>query len=196
MPTVKEVEDARTAFLAGEPRYLFYRVATELIDLSRRKMTSISVAEALAVLLQTWNVSFYRFRGKFNEDDLAKIKTLLNEHSGTIEKYRKRAITSLMSSEEQELRMLFSRFENVLGPVGTAKTLHLLAPSFFPLWDRAIAKAYRMNLNGGALGEYVRFMRLSKEQCETLAEQGARWPDPLKAIDEYNYCTYTLKQKS
>lgn len=196
MPTVTEVEDARTAFIAGEPRYLFYRVATELIDLSRRKMTSLSVAEALAVLLQTWNKNFYRFRGGFNEEDLTKIKALLNDHSAIIEKYRQRAIASLVSSEEEDVRMLFSRFENVVGPVGAAKTLHLLAPSFFPLWDRAIAKAYRMNLNGDPSAEYIRFMRLSKKQCESLAEQGARWPDPLKAIDEYNYCTYTLRQKS
>ena len=45
-----------------EPRHLFYRVATELIDLSIKGITKISLAEALAVLLQTWNREYYRFQ--------------------------------------------------------------------------------------------------------------------------------------
>jgi hypothetical protein len=195
-PTVKDIEEARRAFLVGEPRYLFYRVAIELIDLSRQNKTTVSVAEALAVLLQTWNMSFYRFRGRFTEQDLTEIKALVRDHHATIEEYRQRSITSLASGEEDALRMLFSRFEDVLGPVGAAKSLHLLAPLFFPLWDRSIAKAYHVNLSRGAPEGYISFMRISKEQCRVLTEQGASWPDLLKALDEYNYCTYVLNLKN
>jgi hypothetical protein len=195
-PTVKDIEEARRAFLVGEPRYLFYRVAIELIDLSRQNKTTVSVAEALAVLLQTWNMSFYRFRGRFTEQDLTEIKALVSDQHATIEEYRQRSITSLSSGEEDALRMLFSRFEDVLGPVGAAKSLHLLAPLFFPLWDRSIAKAYHVNLSRGAPEGYISFMRISKEQCRVLTEQGASWPDLLKALDEYNYCTYVLNLKN
>jgi hypothetical protein len=195
MPTVKEVEDARRSFLVGEPRYLFYKVARELIDLARRDSPRVSVAEALAVLLQTWNVSFYRFRGGFTEEDLTKIKALVSDHDAMIEGYRQRSIGSLASGEEDGLRMLFSHFEAVLGPVGAAKSLHLLAPLFFPLWDTAIAKAYRVNFGRKAPDGYIRFMHISKEQCRVLTEQGAPWPDLLKAVDEYNYCTYVLNPK-
>jgi hypothetical protein len=186
-----DVDNSRKAFIAGEPRYLFYLVATELIDLSRKKITKkVSVAQALAVLLQTWNVSFYRFRGGFREEDLTKIEALLNENLAAIEKYRERSIASLESSEQEELRTLFGRFESVLGSVGAAKCLHLLAPGFFPLWDRAIAKAYKVKCDRDG---YIHFMCIAKEQCRGLEEQGAVWPDLLKAIDEYNYCIFTLK---
>jgi hypothetical protein len=147
---------------------------------------------SLAVLLQTWNVSFYRFRGGFHEEDLANIEALVNDHSAMIEEYRQRSIKSLVSGEEDVLRNLFNRFENVLGPVGAARCLHLLAPAFFPLWDRAIAKAYHVKPDQDG---YVNFMRIVKEQCRDLTEQGAPWRDLLKAIDEYNYWTCTLKQK-
>jgi len=193
MLTLKGVGEARKNFIAGEPRNLFYLVATELIDLSRNKITKkVSVAQALAVLLQTWNVSFYRFRvqGKFRQEDLTKIEALLRNHSAVIEKYRQRSIASLSSSEEYALGMLFSCFEDVLGAVGAAKCLHLLAPVFFPLWDRAIAKAYKVKCDGDG---YVNFMRIAKNQCQFLTEQNAPWPDLLKAVDEYNYCTYTMK---
>ncbi len=188
---LKKVDSARKNFIAGEPRNLFYLVATELIDLSRKKITKkVSVAQALAVLLQTWNVSFYRFRGGFHEDDLTKIEALLNDHLAVLEKYRERSIASLELGERDDLRTLFGRFESALGAVGAAKRLHLLAPAFFPLWDRAIAKAYRVKCNGDG---YIYFMRIAKEQCRDLTEQGAPWPDLLKAVDEYNYCAYTMK---
>ena len=196
MPTVKQIEDARRSFVAGEPRYLFYKAAIELIELARREPKRMSVAEALAVLLQTWNVSFYRFRGGFTEEDLTKIKALLIDHGAMIEEYRRRSIASLTSGEEDALRIIFSRFEAVLGPVGAAKSLHLLAPLFFPLWDNAIARAYGVKFGREAPDGYVRFMRISKEQCRVLAEQGAPWPDLLKAVDEYNYCTHVLDSKS
>jgi hypothetical protein len=196
MPTVKEVEDARRTFLVGEPRYLFYKVAIEMIDPARIDPNRVSVAQALAVLLQTWNVSFYRFRGGFTEEDLTNIKALLIDHHAMIEEYRERSIASLASGDEDALRILFSHFKAVLGPVGAAKSLHLLAPLFFPLWDNAIARAYRVKFGHKAPEGYIRFMHISKEQCRVLAEQGALWPDPLKAVDEYNYCRYVLDPKN
>jgi hypothetical protein len=188
---LRTVDSARKNFIAGEPRNLFYLVATELIDLARRKViTKVSVAQALAVLLQTWNVSFYRFRGGFHESDLTNIEALLTKHLAAIEKYRERSITNLERSDQGELRMLFVEFGSVLGPVGAAKTLHLLAPKFFPLWDRAIAKAYNVKCSGDG---YMAFMEIAKKQCRALADEGAVWPDLLKAVDEYNYCTFTMK---
>lgn len=192
MITLKNVEQARKDFLTGEPRHLFYLVATELIELSTHKKTKVSVAQALAVLLQTWNVSFYRFRGGFHEDDLATIEALVNVHLPTLQEYRQRPITSLVLDEEDAVRRLFVSFEHGLGAVGAAKTLHLLAPNFFPLWDNAIAKAYRVKVDEQG---YMKFMRIAKEQCQVLTDQGAPWSDLLKAIDEYNYCTYTMKMK-
>jgi hypothetical protein len=196
MPTLKQVQTARQTFQLREPRNLFYRVAIELIALARKGVTNVSVAEALAVLLQTWNASFYRFRGKFSEEDFRKVEVLLTDHSAALAEYRERSIATVAPNEEDGLRALFSRFDAVLGHVGAAKSLHLLAPSFFPLWDRAIAKAYHLTLIGDTPSKYVRFMRIAKGQCKVLADQGAPWPDLLKAIDEYNYCTYTLNGES
>ena len=188
--TTTDVEVAREKFIAGEPRNLFYLVATELIDLASSKATKVSVAQALAVLLQTWNVSFYRFRGGFRGEDLTTIESLISQHFATTRQYRQRAIRSFVPDEEAAVRMLFESFEHGLGAVGAAKCLHLLAPNFFPLWDRAIAKAYRVKPDGHG---YLEFMRITKGQCQSLINEGASWPDLVKAIDEYNYCIYTLK---
>lgn len=53
MPTAEELRAARAEFKRVEPRALFYRAATELVDLAWKGQSSLSLAEATAVLLQT-----------------------------------------------------------------------------------------------------------------------------------------------
>ena len=192
MPTLAEIENARRTFVQREPRHLFYKVATELVDLSLKGATRISLAEALAVLLQTWNKAHYQYRG-FDEQHFKDIEQLISSNQAAVTKFRSREISSFAKMDEDVVRVLFNRFAQVLGPVGAAKCLHLLAPMFFPLWDRAIAKAYRINLDNCAFDEYVAFMGVVRQRCALLREAGAPWPDMLKAIDEFNYCTFTLK---
>jgi hypothetical protein len=38
-------------------------------------------------------------------------------------------------------------------------------------------------------------MGYTKQQCDALGMAGESYPDLLKAIDEYNYCSYTLKPR-
>lgn len=197
IPTVAEIDSGRRAFQQSEPRDLFYRVATELIDLSIRKATTLSVPEALAVLLQTWNKNFYRFQDAFSEKHLKDIEDLVNSHWIQIVAFRQRSIESLAARDHPVIEVLFTRFETVLGPVGAAKCLHLLAPKFFPLWDRAITKAYRIWLKPGPCNAslYLRFMGYTRQQCDALRAAGESCADLLKAIDEYNYVTFTLKDE-
>ncbi len=52
IPTIQDIKAARNAFEANEPRGLFYRAATELVSFALEGKTSLSVAEALAVLFR------------------------------------------------------------------------------------------------------------------------------------------------
>ena len=114
-----------------EPRDLFYRVASELIGLALTGKTSITVAEASAVLLQTWNARYYQFR-PFTLQHFADIEALLQKHLEDALRFRSRGIESISKSDLPIVVSLCNSFEQVLGPVGAAKSLHLLAPKFFP----------------------------------------------------------------
>jgi hypothetical protein len=190
--TIPEIEAARQAFEAHEPRDLFYRAATELVALALDGRTSLSVAEALAVLLQTWNKMFYRYR-RFDSQHFADIERLIRDHRSMLITFRQRSIQSIKQEDESEVVRVFKAFEEVLGPVGAAKCLHLLAPRFFPLWDRAIADAYSLPLRprGRNAERYWRFMGIVKKQVQSLGGEQAIGRNPLKAIDEYNYCKHT-----
>jgi hypothetical protein len=187
-----EVAAARAAFEENEPRDLFYRAATELVDLALRGACALSVAEALAVLLQTWNREYYRFR-KFSAAHFADIHLLIERYKVTIHRIRKARIEDLKPRELEGVVEIFQAFETVLGPVGAAKTLHLLAPRRFPLWDRAIAEKYKVPLGrAGSNGQrYWQFMLIAREQCLGLRRGKRGGANPLKSIDEYNYCKYT-----
>jgi hypothetical protein len=189
--TANDLLRARETFEKNESRDLFYRVASELVDLTLRSERKISLAEALAVLLQTWNREYYRFR-RFDAEHFDKLETLVKDTLTSTLTFRARSISSLSDSDRNLILNLFSEFENVLHPVGAVKALHLLAPSFFPLWDRAIASAYgcSMGLLGTNAPRYLRFMTRVKEQASQL-QQTTGAVNLLKAIDEYNYCKFS-----
>jgi len=191
MPTAEELARANRAFLKNEPREIIYRASLDLVSRAITGDGPLNLAEAVGVLLLVWNRSYYQYR-KFDEAHLQDIEALLQRHQSALAVYRSRAIQNLAEEDDRVLVPFFVEFEIVLGPVGAAKTLHLIAPCFFPLWDRKIAAAYSCSLaRRGMNGErYVWFMHNAKAQCE---ECGAL-PDGrnlLKAIDEYNYCKFT-----
>jgi len=190
--TRSDVQNARTAYGAREPRDLFYRTAIELVSLSIDGKTSLTLTDAIAGLLQTWNREFYRFRGGFSEQHYGEIDTLLREHLPTILKYRARRISDLVETDLAEVNRIFHAFEVVLGPVGAAKSLHLLAPGYFPLWDRKITAAYGLSLGstGTNSSKYWQMMFYSFEQAQSLIDEGYTG-NPLKAIDEFNYCHFS-----
>lgn len=192
LPTIEELEKARRSFEDYEPRDLFYRAATELVNLALDQKTSLTVAEALAVLLQTWNAQYYRFRHSFDAAHFEAIEAVVNSNLDALIGYRSRHLLTLEANEIDQLARLFADFESVLGPVGAAKALHLLAPEFFPLWDRKIAESYGIGLgNAGENGpEYVRFMTIVLEQITNVVAE-ADIHGILKRIDEFNYCRFT-----
>lgn len=193
LPTLDQLRQARARFEAYEPRDLFYRAATELVALALQGQTKLSVGEALAVLLQTWNAQFYRFH-PFNAEHFSAIDSVLAAHRTALDAYRSRAVISMTTDEFETIGELFTAFELVLGPVGAAKALHLLAPEFFPLWDREITKGYGIYLGNAGQNafEYVRFMTTAVSQICNVCPPG----DPkgmLKHIDEFNYCRFTKR---
>lgn len=191
-PTIHELEAARETFEGSEPRDLFYRAATELVGLALRGQTSLSVTEALAVLLQTWNSAYYRFT-PFDGLHFSDLDRVVTRHEEELAILRGRSIGSFSFEDETTIQNLFADYEAVLGPVGAAKALHLLAPRFFPLWDRAIAKNYGLPLRarGENPARYRRFMEITRRQYEELGGEQAIGLNLLKALDEYNYCKYT-----
>ena len=78
-------------------------------------------------------------------------------------------------------------------PVGTVKALHLLAPNFFPLWDKEIAKIYDCDYAQKPVEKYIKFCSITQELLNKLDSNIFGNKNPLKCIDEYNYSKFTKK---
>jgi len=158
------------------------------------------MADGLGVLLLTWNQAFYRY-GSFDFD---KLELCLENNFNNIDNYRKRDIQSLGNIDEIGVIYLFDELLEALAikikevkrssPVAVGKAMHILAPNYFPLWDKAIAKAYGFNLTKPAK-EYFSFCKISKEMLNEIKGYNDDKLDKplLRLIDEFNYSKYTKK---
>ena len=192
-PTLQELAWARQRYREIEPRDLFYRAATELVARAAAgRDTSLTLGEALAVLLFTWNRAYYQYHPA-NATHVAEIEALIDRHAGLLEELRPRSLASFAEADEPSVEALFVDFETLLGPVGAAKALHLLRSAFFPIWDRTIAAAYGCGLGnrGSNAARYVRFMAATGEQCRVIARLVGAPLDLVTAIDEWNYVRVT-----
>jgi hypothetical protein len=193
LPTWEELKKSRTLFEAYEPRDLFYRAATEFVGLALDGKTSLSVTESVAVLLQTWNAQYYRFH-PFDAAHFSALEDVITSFRGHWGSCRLRELISMTIDEFDSIAQMFTAFELILGPVGAAKTLHLLAPEFFPLWDRKIAEGYGISLGtaGENAVEFVSFMTIVVSQITQIASD-KELRGILKRIDEFNYCRFTKR---
>ena len=191
-PTAADLARARQVFGTHERRDVFYRAANYLVDQALRGEAPLAVSDALDVLLQTWNRAYYQYHPA-QPDHFERIEALLDRHASWLSHARARTIDSFSPSDGAALEPIFQDFENVLGPVGAAKALHLLAPRFLPLWDRAIAVAYGLELGtiGTNGGRYIRMTNIAKAQSARLGGDDAAGMNVLKALDEYNYCRFS-----
>ena len=156
------------------------------------------MADALGVLLLTWNNAFYRY----GDLDLNELDKCLSRNFPVIKAFRLRHINSFCLEDEAVAGALFEGFLNALrlagtttkSPVAAAKALHLLAPAFFPLWDVTIAKHYKSywyHSHNGA-ERYLFFWKVARALAQREASSFEDETETLlKIFDEFNYAKFT-----
>jgi hypothetical protein len=167
-PGRADLAHAHDVFREHESRDLFYRPAIALLRLAKAGMVDLTVGEALAVLLRTWNSAHYRYHPP-GTGHYAEVEALIEMHGAWLESVTHRGIASFTDLDEQPLRTVFTGFEMALGPVGAAKALHLLAPCFMPLWD---ARS-RPNTPEGLVGQ-ARMRGVTSGSCRQPGNRASR----------------------
>lgn len=192
LPSDDAVQAKRKVYAAAEPRDLAYKVARRLIEQARGSGSEFSAGDGVAILLMSWNAGFYRFRPGPVRTLAADLDRLITTHRHQFDEFRARSIATYdEATERKAVESLYREFLAILWPVGTAKALHVLAPSFFPIWDTAIAGGFRLTLSPPerSVESYLDLMRIARSFAT-----GSRLADPLKAFDEWAYVTFTLRQ--
>jgi hypothetical protein len=195
VPTPDDLRRAHEAYVAGEPRDLFYRLSRYLVEAAFAGTGTYSLSESVNVLLFTYNRRYYNRHHPADRGYWTALENTLRVHRTQIEACRSRSIDSFSRTRDAGLMPMFRDFAAVLGAVGVAKALHVLAPTFFPLWDNKIANEYGIWLgyvgkaeSGFWWGRYTDFMEIRYRQVAAL---GSAVSLPLKALDEWDYMRVT-----
>jgi hypothetical protein len=149
-----------------------------VLERTRAGQSDFTFTEAVAVVLLTWNRRFYirKDTPDFDAQHVSDIDALLERHRDAFDIYHGRPIESFGEDEQADIEALFNEFDLVLGPVGAAKALHVLAPRSFPLCDRPIAEGAGIYLakRGTNANRYWRWiLRVQREAQEVGGE--ATW---------------------
>ncbi len=200
VPSEHEFRSGYRAFQRRERRDAMYKTASFLVRHFWGKPADM--ADSVGVLLLTWNQAFYRY-GPF---DFQRLEDCITNNWPTIESFRSRDIFGYSPTDDLAVAGLFDSFLAALqlcegkkrgtgSPVAVAKALHLLAPSFFPLWDAKIASAYGCHYTVAPADAYIGFTRRIKQLAEAVRTFGDATGGKtlLKLIDEYNYARFTKK---
>lgn len=200
LPTCEQFEAGIKAYEANEKRAGAYYDA--LSRVSGGWGNASEMADGVKLLLDPWHQAFYRF-GKF---EIEALRACIGANLQSIEMFHTRSIATLDESDKDGIRHLFEAFLDALrggkrrSPVAVAKTLHLFAPDFFPLWDTDIAIGYGSWwwLSDFGAVEYLPFCWKMKRLAERLGNcpcVGAAVPQRsiLKLIDEYSYSRFTKR---
>lgn len=197
-----------SAFERYEHRDAMYKVAINLIG--QHWGEPVEMADALGVLLLTWNQASYRY-GAFDFD---RLEHFIRSELAALESFSERRLQDAVTHNDlAEIERLFSRVLDALetsagtrSPVGAAKALHLIAPGFLSVWDDRIAKEYGCGWYRAdqAPERYVRFAKTTAQVLDNLGHERplaqleselnarARFPKTiLKFVDEYNYAKFT-----
>lgn len=197
IPTKEEFYKEIRKFKKHVKRDAMYNMAAFLVE--KYWGDPSKTADALGVLLLTWNQAFYRY-GLFDYD---KLEESIVKNFQYLEYCRNRDIISLSDSDEKKIMTLFNEFMEALkivtsksqerkSAVSASKALHLIAPDFFPLWDYKISREYGCCYSYKSAEKYISFCKTMK----TIAEKVKGYIEDsdksiLKLIDEYNYSKYT-----
>ena len=196
-------------FENDEPRGYIYRISRNLIESNWNNNRELT--EAICVLLHVWNGAFYRY-GFFDisrlEKWITKNKNILNRLKNkkiTIDNIMERKYALLVKNIFDELiKVIKIKNSKKKTPVGVAKTLHLLMPEFFPLWDNAIAKGMgvmwnykKRNYSQKYLECCVKTFNFKNKIKENRDIKKLANGDKgiLKIIDEFNYMKFTKDKK-
>jgi hypothetical protein len=100
-------------YVTEEPRDLFYRLARDLVEAAFAGSGTYSVAEAVNVLLFTWDRRYYNRHHPADRDYWTALENALQFHRTGIDACRLRSIDSFSRTTDAGLMRMFRDFAAV-----------------------------------------------------------------------------------
>jgi hypothetical protein len=181
----------------GYDRY--YAPSCSLVSYGIQNERWDCICGGTSLLVYAWNAAFYR-----SPFDYASLEASLRNNWRFLIAFRSRQLSTLNGNgnDQPEIERLFNDLTSVLSSgraraqVSAAKALHVIAPSFFSMWDNSIAsRVYNCPYDGEPGLAYVAFCerirgRVASVQADWDSLPPGHWLRRkllLKRIDEFNF---------
>jgi len=186
--SVEELRSTHEKYIQTVPNS--YVTAVRHVDAALASRNADVLASAVSDWLRDLNRQYFRFRPDEAKTLTGRLLPIVQKNIAELVTLHGRSIKTLAPSDKREILRLFNVLRAECGPVGTGKALHILAPSFFPLWDDKIAAGYGVTRDHEG---YLQFMSLVTQQVQHVPEDIIEGVSILKLLDEYNYLQISAK---
>jgi len=173
---------------------------TALQDFGNKKLSNLDYSDVESIL-RPYFLKWGRMGRVLGLKGCKRIGDKLREMDLQLTKLRQEALSTVdLARMSSEFVGVYDEIMNTewksergktkrVGPTAASKTLHLVVPNLFIIWDRAIRNHYAFKENGA---EYVRFLVnmqfwLKKLKSPIGALQGRYGKSITKIMDEYNW---------
>ena len=203
--------------IGGDQDYVPLMSDTVFLERLRNNPHELTIQEISKTVILFLN----KWKCMVKDDDATAeaIKSVLVESKEVLQNLRGVTIldvVTLSNSKAGDISALYSKFDEIprFGPTATSKTMHILEPGLFVMWDSNILSHYReRNLQIGGTGNgYLAFLStMSQMACEVTNDFQKSYPTSkpeiflceklgytltkslAKFMDEYNWITITKK---
>jgi len=198
MITLNELKKKCDEFEKEEGRSDFYYLALEIKDKYP--------IHATVIILATWNIGRFRYMLS-DPQNLSDLKKALESCMPLFRKLSNVGFkTANFDKLREDIKSVYSTLSKVNGVeyTGASKIFHLFCPNLIVMWDSYIRKEYskrkyrdtykiKIQAEKPTAEDFLNFQKLMQKIFGHIKWDNKRKTLP-KAIDEYNYVTYTLPQ--
>ena len=171
-------------------KHIYFPCINDLKNVDLKNIKDIDVYGPIKMFLSNWGIMGRVLARKKYKGWEKKLKTKISQISDKLEKFRDIQLeTTNLEQWENDIEVCYKEIRNIVGPTSTSKTLHIICPSFFPLWDDNIRKLTRVSTKPV---DYYNFMNKSKNfiknNKKVITRLSKKYGKPkLKIVDEYLY---------
>jgi len=173
-------------------KHIYLQCIKDMKKVDLENIDTLDVQGPIKTFLSNWGImgrilSREKYRG-WEE----KLKVEISKLGKKLEQFRSFEIENAdLDKWQDDIRECYKKIREVVGPTSASKILHLICPSFFPLWDSKIREANRVDTTPNG---YFLFMKKTQsfinENKEIITELSNEYRKPrLKIVDEYFYRT-------
>ena len=192
---ISKIIDANQSKDGGFIEKHLYNVCLKCVQKEKYStIQEVTVYGSIRMFLMNWGMMGRVLNRDENKGWEARLVKKIPELSDKLEKFRTMKLEDIdLSQFEEDINTCYQQISNIVAPTSAAKTLHLLCPNFFPLWDKSI-RDHAREKDGrrgwtGIKGYYffidINQIFLGKYNDELSALSNKYGRPKLRIIDEY-----------